>query len=46
MGEISSQGYHLVRWSDAGLEYWAVSDLNPQELETLADLIRNGPPAS
>lgn len=38
--EISAQGYHLLRWSDAGLEYWAVSDLNPGELDNLAALIR------
>lgn len=34
------QGYHLLRWSRAGLRYWAVSDLNPAELRTLADLLR------
>jgi anti-sigma factor RsiW len=38
--EISAQGYHLLGWSDAGLQYWAVSDLNTHELETLADLMR------
>jgi anti-sigma factor RsiW len=38
--EVASQGYHLLRWSDAGLEYWAVSDLNSGELANLAELIR------
>lgn len=38
--EIASQGYHLARWSDGGLEYWAVSDLNAGELEGLVELIR------
>jgi anti-sigma factor RsiW len=38
--EFSSQGYHIVRWNDGGLEYWAVSDLNTRELEVLAALIR------
>jgi len=38
--EISSQGYHLLNWSDAGLEYWAVSDLNERELAGLVELIR------
>jgi len=28
----SSQGYHLVRWSEAGMVFWAVSDLNQKEL--------------
>lgn len=26
------QGHHLVRWSKAGLTFWAVSDLNDKEL--------------
>lgn len=26
-------GYTLIRWTRAGLEYWAVSDINPDELE-------------
>ena len=38
--EISSQGYHLLSWSQAGLAYWAVSDLNVRELMVLAELIR------
>jgi len=38
--EFSSQGYHLVRWNDADLEYWAVSDLNARELAVLAALLR------
>ncbi len=28
----SSQGYHLIRWSDAGMAFWAASDLNEKEL--------------
>jgi len=27
------QGYHLIRWSDAGMVFWAVSDLNEKELK-------------
>jgi anti-sigma factor RsiW len=26
-------GYSLVRWTDGGLEYWAVSDVEPGDLE-------------
>jgi anti-sigma factor RsiW len=26
------QGYHLIRWSETGMEFWAVSDLNEKEL--------------
>jgi anti-sigma factor RsiW len=33
-------GYHLVRWSENGMGYAAVSDLNQQELSNFADLIR------
>jgi anti-sigma factor RsiW len=38
------QGYHLLRWSQSGLRYWAVSDLNAAELEMLAALLRGDHP--
>lgn len=31
---LAKQGYNVVRWGDAGMQYWAVSDLNAAELET------------
>lgn len=31
-------GYNLVRWTDAGLEYWAVSDLESKELKLFHQL--------
>jgi len=34
-------GYHLVRWTENGLNYSAVSDLNAAELRAFADLIRS-----
>ncbi len=34
------QGYHLVEWQDQGMNWWAVSDLNPAELVELAQLLR------
>ena len=37
---FASAGYHLLRWDAAGLTYWAVSDLNPSDLERLARLLR------
>ncbi|MDB5694228.1 MAG: hypothetical protein JWO81_3291, partial [Alphaproteobacteria bacterium] len=27
-------GYSLVRWTDGGLEYWAVSDIEPADLDS------------
>ena len=30
------QGYNLVHWSQAGMDFWMVSDLNSKELEDFA----------
>jgi len=35
-----ADGYHLVRWLDGDLEYWAVSDLNASELEDFVKAFR------
>jgi len=37
---VDQQGYHLVHWTQNGMSYWAVSDLNPQSLETFGQLVR------
>jgi anti-sigma factor RsiW len=29
---LTSQGYHLLHWTQAGMTFWAVSDLNDREL--------------
>lgn len=34
---VSQQGYHLLHWTRAGMQYWAVSDLNEAELRQFAD---------
>jgi anti-sigma factor RsiW len=34
------EGYHLVHWTENGLQYVAVSDLNAADLQTFAGLIR------
>ena len=34
------QGFDLVHWMRGGLTYWAVSDLNMEELETLVGLVQ------
>jgi anti-sigma factor RsiW len=37
------QGYHLIRWSDAEMVFWAVSDLNEKELmEFVQDFAATG----
>ena len=33
-------GYSLIRWATGGLEYWAVSDLPPAELDQFSALFR------
>lgn len=33
------QGYHLLHWEHAGMTYWAVSDVNPADLQTFARLL-------
>ena len=34
------KGYSLIRWSDAGFEYWAVSDIPSAELEQFHQLFQ------
>jgi anti-sigma factor RsiW len=36
----SQQGYNVISWKAAGMEYCAVSDLNQQELSELVGLLR------
>jgi anti-sigma factor RsiW len=33
------QGYNILHWTHAGLEWWLASDLNSQELDGLANLL-------
>jgi anti-sigma factor RsiW len=33
-------GYHLLHWSQNNMSYWAVSDVNPDDLRKFADLVR------
>ena len=35
--EGSRNGYNVLRWSQGGMAFWAVSDLNAKEL---ADFVR------
>lgn len=34
------QGYHVVHWTGGGMNYWAVSDLNPADLLVFSRLVR------
>src|SRR5262249_19828105 len=34
------QGYNLIRWSNEGMSYWAVSDLNLAELQQFVQLLQ------
>ena len=34
------QGYNILHWTKGGLEWWLASDLNTQELDTLARFIQ------
>ena len=34
------QGYNLIHWNESGMNFWAVSDLNPAELRAFAELIK------
>ncbi len=33
---LTRQGYHAIHWTQGGFVYWAVSDLNEQELQEFA----------
>jgi anti-sigma factor RsiW len=36
-------GYNILRWRKNGLEFWAVSDLNPKELKQFRDCYEKAP---
>lgn len=35
-----SQGYNVIRWSNGGMAYWVVSDLNLAELQQFVELLK------
>ena len=37
---LVQQGYQVFHWSDAAMNYWAVSDLNPDDLKTFGGLVQ------
>lgn len=34
------KGYHLINWTESGMTFWAVSDLNEKELSQFAEAFR------
>jgi anti-sigma factor RsiW len=36
----SRQGFHMLRWTSSGMTFWAVSDLNEEELQEFVRLIQ------
>ncbi|HYL24826.1 MAG TPA: anti-sigma factor, partial [Burkholderiales bacterium] len=37
IGSESRQGYNVVRWTEGGLAFWAVSDINPAEMKAFVE---------
>jgi anti-sigma factor RsiW len=37
---VARQGYHLMHWAQAGLSYWAVSNLNWSELQAFVQRVQ------
>jgi len=35
-----SQGYNLVRWTNSGMDWWAISDLNLAELQQFVQMLQ------
>jgi len=33
----AKQGYNLLHWDKAGMTFWAISDLNPEDIKTFAE---------
>jgi anti-sigma factor RsiW len=40
---LTRQGYHFIHWIDSNTNYWAVSDLNMEELDEFAKLVKETP---
>jgi anti-sigma factor RsiW len=41
-GKLTLQGYHLIHWTQAGMNYWAISNLNESELQDFVHLVQEG----
>ena len=41
---VTRQGYNLLHWTQSGMTYWVVSDLNRGELQQFVQLVRSSAP--
>ena len=41
MQSLSRQGFHIRTWQQSGMTYWAISDLNDQELDEFVRLFQD-----
>ena len=41
MKQFTRNGYQLFHWSQRGMTYWVISDLNARELKDFAELVRS-----
>jgi anti-sigma factor RsiW len=41
---FTRHGYNLLHWLQAGMEYWAVSDVNKSDLQQFVQLVRGEAP--
>ena len=37
----TQQGYHVIRWTSSGMNFWAVSDLEQNQLTKFTDLLKS-----
>jgi anti-sigma factor RsiW len=42
VSEIARQGYSIIHWTRAGMNWWVASDLASNELESFANFVREG----
>lgn len=42
---LKRHGYNMLHWLQGGMEYWAVSDVNQDDLKQFAQLVRGEAPA-
>jgi len=43
---VMRQGYNLFQWTQSGMSYWAVSDLNSTELQDFVHLVQSHTPGT